>query len=174
MKKKLLSAAGTVFFTVLGLIYIAPILIVFMNSFKEKVYINKEPFALPTEKDMERHRKLSDGLLINMIFSPLWAGQCLSLWVQWWSSLYATSMCAWFITRVKSPVYKSLVSVVCLFHGCAIPDGYVYPVSGGRQNPAEYALGHYYHISGIWSGTGGVYVLRFCQIHSHGNRGGGP
>ena len=42
-KKKTLSLIGTGIFTVLGLIYIAPILIVLMNSFKKKVYINKEP-----------------------------------------------------------------------------------------------------------------------------------
>ena len=49
-KKQGLSMIGTVVFTILGLVYIAPILIVLMNSFKKKVYINKEPFTLPTEK----------------------------------------------------------------------------------------------------------------------------
>ena len=49
-KKKLFSAAGTGIFTILGIVYIMPILIVLMNSFKKKVYINKEPFTLPTEK----------------------------------------------------------------------------------------------------------------------------
>ena len=32
---------GTGLFTILGLVYIAPVLIVLMNSFKKKVYINK-------------------------------------------------------------------------------------------------------------------------------------
>ena len=54
-KKKSLSLIGTGVFTVLGLIYIAPILIVLMNSFKKKVYINKEPFTLPTEKTWKRN-----------------------------------------------------------------------------------------------------------------------
>lgn len=49
-KKKLFSAAGTGIFTILGIVYIMPILIVLMNSFKKKVFINKEPFRLPTEK----------------------------------------------------------------------------------------------------------------------------
>ena len=49
-KKQALSLLGTGVFTVVGLVYIAPILIVLMNSFKKKVYINKEPFKLPVEK----------------------------------------------------------------------------------------------------------------------------
>ena len=49
-KRKIFSAAGTGIFTILGIVYIMPILIVLMNSFKKKVFINKEPFGLPTEK----------------------------------------------------------------------------------------------------------------------------
>ena len=42
MKKErsALSAAGTGIFTIVGIVYILPILIVLMNSFKKKVYIN--------------------------------------------------------------------------------------------------------------------------------------
>ena len=52
MKKErsALSAAGTGIFTILGIVYILPILIVLMNSFKKKVYINKQPFQLPDGK----------------------------------------------------------------------------------------------------------------------------
>ena len=52
MKKKrsALSTAGTGIFTILGIVYILPILIVLMNSFKKKVYINKQPFQLPDGK----------------------------------------------------------------------------------------------------------------------------
>ena len=52
-KRSRISTLGTGAFTILGLVYIAPILIVLMNSFKKKVYINKEPFTLPAE-DVER------------------------------------------------------------------------------------------------------------------------
>ena len=48
--KEKLSWVGTGVFTIIGIVYSAPILIVLMNSFKKKVFINKEPFALPTEK----------------------------------------------------------------------------------------------------------------------------
>lgn len=51
-KKERLSAIGTGVFTILGLVYIAPILIVLMNSFKKKVYINKQPLTLPDSKTL--------------------------------------------------------------------------------------------------------------------------
>ena len=38
--KKTLGWIGTIFFTILGLIYIAPIIIVLLNSFKKKSFIN--------------------------------------------------------------------------------------------------------------------------------------
>ena len=45
MKKKTskLSWFGTGAFTIIGIVYIMPILIVLINSFKNKVFINKEP-----------------------------------------------------------------------------------------------------------------------------------
>ena len=48
----LFSTAGTGIFTIVGIVYILPILIVLMNSFKKKVYINKQPFQLPDGKTM--------------------------------------------------------------------------------------------------------------------------
>ena len=52
MKKKTskLSWFGTGAFTIIGIVYIMPILIVLINSFKNKVFINKEPFKLPTKQ----------------------------------------------------------------------------------------------------------------------------
>ena len=40
----------TVIFTVLSLLYLYPIVLVFINSFKKKVYISKAPFEIPTGK----------------------------------------------------------------------------------------------------------------------------
>ena len=40
----------TVIFTLLSLLYLYPIILVFINSFKKKVYISKAPFEIPTGK----------------------------------------------------------------------------------------------------------------------------
>ena len=49
-KTSKLSWFGTGAFTIIGIVYIMPILIVLINSFKNKVFINKEPFKLPTKQ----------------------------------------------------------------------------------------------------------------------------
>ena len=112
-KKKTLSLIGTGIFTVLGLIYIAPILIVLLNSFKKKVYINKEPFTLPTEKTwngIENYLTAIDKY--DLLSSVGWTvfitvGSVLVI-------LVCTSMCAWYITRVKTRFTKALY-LLCVF-----------------------------------------------------------
>ena len=47
MKNKKSEIAMIVILTVISVLFIAPIIIVFMNSFKSKLYINSTPFALP-------------------------------------------------------------------------------------------------------------------------------
>ena len=112
-KKKTLSMIGTGVFTILGLVYIAPILVVLMNSFKKKVYINKEPFTLPTEKTwngIENYLTAIDKY--DLLSSVGWTvfitvGSVLVI-------LVCTSMCAWYITRVKTGFTKTLY-LLCVF-----------------------------------------------------------
>ena len=114
MKKRSgISTLGTGAFTILGLVYIAPILIVLMNSFKKKVYINKEPFTLPTEKTwngLENYLTAIDKY--ELLSAVGWTvfitiGSVLVI-------LVCTSMCAWYITRVKTKFTKILY-LLCVF-----------------------------------------------------------
>lgn len=112
-KRSRISTLGTGAFTILGLVYIAPILIVLMNSFKEKVYINKEPFTLPTEKTwngLENYLTAIDKY--ELLSAVGWTvfitvGSVLVI-------LVCTSMCAWYITRVKTKFTKALY-LLCVF-----------------------------------------------------------
>ena len=109
MKKErsALSAAGTGIFTILGIVYILPILIVLMNSFKKKVYINKQPFQLPDGKTMaglENYMTAIDKY--NLLSAVGWTvfitvGSVLVI-------LVCTSMCAWYIVRVNGVLSKIL------------------------------------------------------------------
>lgn len=112
-KRSRISTLGTGAFTILGLVYIAPILIVLMNSFKKKVYINKEPFTLPTEKtwnSLENYLTAIDKY--ELLSAVGWTvfitvGSVLVI-------LVCTSMCAWYITRVKTKFTK-LLYLLCVF-----------------------------------------------------------
>lgn len=112
-KKRMLSTAGTGVFTVLGLIYIAPILIVLMNSFKKKVFINKEPFKLPAEKTWNGIENYLTAIDKYELLSAVgWTvfitvGSVLVI-------LVCTSMCAWYITRVNTKFTKAFY-LMCVF-----------------------------------------------------------
>lgn len=112
-KRSRISTLGTGAFTIMGLVYIAPILIVLMNSFKKKVYINKEPFTLPAEKTwngLENYLTAIDKY--ELLSAVGWTvfitvGSVLVI-------LVCTSMCAWYITRVKTKFTKILY-LLCVF-----------------------------------------------------------
>mgnify|MGYP002113477780 CR=1 FL=1 len=153
--KKTLSWIGTIFFTILGLIYIAPIIIVLLNSF-----INLEPFKLPSAKNfigLDNYTTALDqyGLLKAVGWTVfITVGSVIVI-------LICTSMCAWAITRVKNKFTNAFYLL------CTISDGYVYIVIDRRPSQIKYTLGHHYYLSGIWCRVGRLYVLRFCQIHSY-------
>lgn len=115
MKKKTskLSWFGTGAFAIIGIVYIMPILIVLINSFKNKVFINKEPFKLPTKQTWVGIDNFLSAIDKYELLSAVgWTvfitvGSVLVI-------LVCTSMCAWYITRVHTKVTKTIY-VLCLF-----------------------------------------------------------
>lgn len=87
--------------TALSLLFIYPILIVFMNSFKGKLYISDTPFQMITSESFVRFSNYVVG--INRTGFPQAFG--FSLFITVFSVLVIvvfTSMTAWYITRVKT------------------------------------------------------------------------
>ena len=115
MKKKnnVLSWIGTGIFTVLGIRYIMPILIVLMNSFKKKVYINKMPFQLPTDKTMAGIENYITAIDKYELLDAV--GWTVFITVgSVFVILICTSMCAWYITRINTKFTKTLY-LLCVF-----------------------------------------------------------
>lgn len=91
----------TLIFTIVAIIFVSPIFIVFMNSFKQKSYINLQPFSAPTSETFVKWENYARGIeqigffdafknsLIITVLSVLLIVLC-------------TSMCAWYISRVES------------------------------------------------------------------------
>ena len=115
MKKKTskLSWFGTGAFAIIGIVYIMPILIVLINSFKNKVFINKEPFKLPTKQTWVGIDNFLSAIDKYELLSAVgWTvfitvGSVLVI-------LVCTSMCAWYIVRVKNALTKAIY-YLCLF-----------------------------------------------------------
>ncbi|BBF43178.1 multiple sugar ABC transporter, membrane-spanning permease protein MsmG [Lachnospiraceae bacterium KM106-2] len=93
----------TVFLIFLMLLFLAPIVIVLLNSFKGKFFISTNPFDIPKGEMFVGITNYSRGLELTNFFSAIgW-----SFFITVTSVILIvifTSMTAWFITRVKSKI----------------------------------------------------------------------
>lgn len=113
MNKKALNNFLTVFFSILSLAYIYPIVLVLLNSFKKKAYISKRPFQLPEGKTFVGMENYINGIRKTGLIEA--AG--VSLLVTVLSVLViivCTSMCAWYIMRVHNRTTQTIY-YLCLF-----------------------------------------------------------
>lgn len=86
---------------ILSFLFLAPIAIVLLNSFKGKFYISEAPFAFPNEKTFVGFDNYVNG--IELINFPSAFGWSLFITVaSVFVIIFFTSMTAWYITRVKS------------------------------------------------------------------------
>lgn len=107
------SWLGTGLFTFLSIFYAAPVFIVLYNSFKKKSYINLEPFTLPNESTLAGTQNYANA--INQYGFLKAVGWTLFITVgSVLVILLCTSMCAWYITRVKNRFTNS-VYLLCVF-----------------------------------------------------------
>lgn len=106
-KNHLQSIPLFLFTTFLALLFIMPIAIVLMNSFKGKFYISDVPFVWPTGNMFVGTENYISGLSKTGFMQAFgW-----SLWITLCSVfaiVLCTSMTAWFITRVKSRLSTAL------------------------------------------------------------------
>ena len=107
--------AMTVAFAVICIIYVLPILIVLMNSFKSNAAVNTETFAFPNEDSFVGFQNYIKGMTFGNY--PFIKAVFYSLFITLVSSaliLLCTSMAAWYVSRVGSLVSK-IVYYLCVF-----------------------------------------------------------
>lgn len=112
-KKKLFSWFGTIFFTLIGLLYIAPIIIVLFNSFKQKNFISSEPFKLPTKETWVQFGNYFNAINEYDFFEAVGWTVFITI-ASVLVILVCTSMCAWYITRVQGKFSKFMYTM-CVF-----------------------------------------------------------
>ena len=112
-QKRRMSALGTGLFSFLSVVYILPIVVVLLNSFKKKSYINLEPFKAPNETTfagLDNYTAAIDqyGFLKAVGWTVfITVGSVAAI-------LICTSMCAWYITRVQNRITKGIY-LLCVF-----------------------------------------------------------
>lgn len=92
---------------IISVVFIAPILLVLMNSFKGKLYVSNEPFSFPNAESFVGFKNYVNGIekidFFSAFFVTLFITVCSVILI-----VVATAMCAWFITRVKTWYTKLL------------------------------------------------------------------
>ena len=105
----------TVAFAVICIIYVLPILIVLINSFKSNAAVNTETFALPNEDTFMGLQNYIKGMTFGSY--PFIKAVFYSLFITIVSSaliLLCTSMAAWYVARVGS-LFSKIVYYLCVF-----------------------------------------------------------
>ncbi|CUX30644.1 carbohydrate ABC transporter permease [Clostridium sp. C105KSO13] len=102
----------TVIFSILALVFIFPIVLVFINSFKSKLYISDSPFSLPDSQTFVGMSNYIDGVAKTGLIKA--AGYSIFITVFAVALVVLlTAMTAWWLTRVKgrlsSVLYYSFV-----------------------------------------------------------------
>lgn len=111
--KNLLSTIGTIFFSILCLLYVFPIVVIVINAFKKKAYINDQPFSIPNEETYSGFKNFMEA--INKYEFIKAVGWTVFITVASVAViLLCTSMCAWYITRVKSK-FSKVMYFLCVF-----------------------------------------------------------
>lgn len=98
------TARNTITFVLLvllSIVFLVPIALVFVNSFKSRLYISSSPFALPSKETFVGLENYVNGLSTSGFFISF----CRSVFITVASVLViivCTSMASWFIVRVKN------------------------------------------------------------------------
>ena len=103
----------TFVFSLISLIYVFPIVLVLINSFKKKAYISGKPFAIPPGKMYVGLENYVNGIKKTGFIDAFWT----SLFITVLSVaviIICTSMCAWYISRVKNK-FTTALYFLCLF-----------------------------------------------------------
>ena len=105
----------TIVFAVVAIVYLLPIFLVLVNSFKANAYVNTETFAMPNEESFVGFANYIKGMTFGNY--PFAKSVGYSLFITIVSSaliLVCTSMAAWYIARVGS-AFSKIVYYLCVF-----------------------------------------------------------
>ena len=175
----------TIAFTVICIVYVLPIVIVLINSFKTNAAVNTDTFALPNDDTFVGWQNYIKGMTFGNY--PFIKAVFYSLFITLVSSaliLICTSMAAWYVARVGS-LFSKIVYYLCVFSMVVPFQMVMFTLSRTAeqvklpyfsltfcQDRIEHTVDNTYRVPGLRRGTGGVHGLRVCQDDPAGDRGG--
>jgi len=106
-RQNLKESISIIFLSILTVIFIVPMLLVLMNSFKSKLFVSTQPFTFPNTLTFVGFENYINGLTTSGFFNAF----VRSVWITVAAVIVIvvfTSMTSWYISRVKSKFTKSL------------------------------------------------------------------
>lgn len=108
MKTKTVKrTAGAAFLGILAVIFLIPIVIVLINSFKSRLYISSSPLSLPTAETFAGLENYINGISTSGFFTAFLRSVFITV-ASVLLIVLCTSMTAWYIVRSKSKITKTL------------------------------------------------------------------
>jgi len=102
-RKNYLNSGLFAFVLILAVLFLSPIFIVLMNSFKGRFFISDTPFALPNAQTFVGLQNYTSGI-VKVGFVPAFGYSLFITVFSVTAIVFFTSMTAWCITRVKSRI----------------------------------------------------------------------
>ncbi len=112
-KHRTLDTVVFIILIISAALFLAPMLIVLMNSFKSKFFISSEPFKLPTAETFTGRENYLEGARKIKFLNAFGYSLFITVFSVIGISL-ATSMLAWYLTRVKS-TFTTIVYYLLVF-----------------------------------------------------------
>ena len=107
--------ALTALFIVISILYVMPVVVVLINSFKANSFVNSETFALPSAESFVGWDNYVKGMTYgNYPFLQSVANSLIITLLSTALILVCTSMAAWYISRVNSRLCR-IIYLVCVF-----------------------------------------------------------
>lgn len=110
LRKFAFSSFCYIFLIVLAVVFIAPIVIVAYNSFKNKLYIMSSPFSFPNAKTFDNTNYLR-GIVNSDFFSAFGRSVFITVFSVL-AILLCASMAAWYINRSGSKLCRTLYYIL--------------------------------------------------------------
>ena len=105
--KKSTNVIITIILAILAVLFMVPMFLVLMNSFKSRLYISVEPFALPSSETFVGLENYINGLTSSGFLAAF--GRSVFITVASVALIVlCTSMTSWYIIRVKNTLTKGL------------------------------------------------------------------
>ena len=152
------SMFWTVLLSIVSVVYVVPVLLVLMNSFKKKAYINRDPFQLPSGKMFVGWENYTNGIEKIGFFSAF--GNSLIITIgSVIVIILCCSMCGWYITRVNT-FFSKCMYYLCVFSMIVPFQMVMYTLS---KTADSLHLGNPWGIIIVYLGFGaGLAVFMFC------------